>query len=124
MWVPLIENNEHESAGADYFVKEYVDALLQQSKDIDTVLLGCTHYPLLSKKIQAQLPADVQLLSQGKIVAESLADYLRRHPEMEMRLSKGAERNFFTTDSVADFDKHAGLFYGAEVRSAHVELLK
>jgi glutamate racemase len=124
MWVPLIENNEHESAGADYFVKEYVDALLQQSKEIDTVLLGCTHYPLLKKKIEEHMPATVQLLSQGKIVAESLADYLQRHPEMELRLSKGAERTFFTTDSVADFDKHAGLFYGAEVRSAHVELLK
>ena len=124
MWVPLIENNEHESAGADYFVKEYVDALLQQSKEIDTVLLGCTHYPLLKKKIEEHMPATVQLLSQGKIVAESLADYLQRHPEMELRLSKSAERTFFTTDSVADFDKHAGLFYGAEVRSAHVELLK
>lgn len=124
MWVPLIENNEHESSGADYFVKEYVDALMQQSTTIDTVLLGCTHYPLLKKKIQAQLPPNVHLLSQGKIVAESLADYLQRHPDMALRLSKGAERNFFTTDSVADFDKHAGLFYGAEVRSAHVELAK
>ncbi|RXK60421.1 glutamate racemase [Lacibacter luteus] len=124
MWVPLIENNEHENAGADYFVKEYVDALVQQSQGIDTVLLGCTHYPLLQQKIKAVLPDGVTLLSQGKIVAESLADYLQRHPEMEDRLSKDESRKFFTTDSVADFDRHAGLFYGVEVRSAHVELGK
>ena len=122
MWVPLIENNEHESEGADYFVKEYVNELMQQSASIDTVLLGCTHYPLLSKKIQQYLPAGVNLLSQGKIVATSLADYLQRHPEMEERLSKNAGKQFFTTDSAADFDKHARLFYGADVRSVHVEL--
>lgn len=122
MWVPLIENNEHTNAGADYFVKEYVDELMQQSADIDTVLLGCTHYPLLSEKIRQQLSENVQLLSQGKIVAESLADYLQRHPEMEERLTKGGTKQFFTTDSVADFDRHACLFYGEDVRSAHVEL--
>lgn len=122
MWVPLIENNEHESAGADYFVKEYVDALLNQSDKIDTALLGCTHYPLLSRKIQQHLPAGIQLLSQGKIVAESLADYLHRHPEMEERLTKSRSRQFFTTDSALDFNNHARLFYGEEVKAAHVEL--
>lgn len=122
MWVPLIENNEHESAGADYFVKEYVDALLNQSDQIDTALLGCTHYPLLSKKIQQYLPSGVQLLSQGKIVAESLADYLNRHPEMEDRLTKNRNRQFFTTDSAIDFNNHARLFYGEEVKAEHVEL--
>ncbi|MEQ1797543.1 MAG: glutamate racemase [Lacibacter sp.] len=122
MWVPLIENNEHESGGADYFVKEYVDALLRQSGKIDTALLGCTHYPLLSKKIQQYLPEGVQLLSQGKIVAESLADYLHRHPEMEERLTKIRSRQFFTTDSTLDFNNHARLFYGEEVNAEHVEL--
>lgn len=122
MWVPLIENNEHEKEGADYFVKEYVNGLLQQSADIDTVLLGCTHYPLLAAKIKQQLPANVQLLSQGKIVAESLADYLKRHPEMEQRLTKHGQKQFFTTDSTADFDRHGRLFYGADVQSVHVEL--
>ncbi|MBK8087507.1 MAG: glutamate racemase [Chitinophagaceae bacterium] len=122
MWVPLIENNEHESGGADYFVKEYVEALLNQSGKIDTALLGCTHYPLLSKKIQQYLPAGVQLLSQGKIVAESLADYLNRHPEMEEQLTKKRNRQFFTTDSALDFNNHARLFYGEEVKSEHVEL--
>lgn len=122
MWVPLIENNEHTNAGADYFVKEYVDELMQQSADIDTVLLGCTHYPLLSEKIKQQLPENVQLLSQGKIVAESLADYIQRRSVIEERLTKTGSKQFFTTDSVADFDRHARLFYGADVRSAHVEL--
>jgi glutamate racemase len=122
MWVPLIENNEHTSAGADYFVKEYVHDLMQQSPEIDTVLLGCTHYPLLSEKIKQQLPENVQLLSQGKIVAESLADYLLRHPEMEERLTRNGNKQFFTTDSVTDFDRHARLFYGQDVRSALVEL--
>lgn len=122
MWVPLIENNEHTNAGADYFVKEYVDELMQQSADIDTVLLGCTHYPLLSEKIKQQLPDTVQLLSQGKIVAESLADYLQRHSEIEERLTKNASKQFFTTDSVADFDRHARLFYGLDVEAKHAEL--
>lgn len=124
MWVPLIENNEHTSAGADYFVKEYVDELMKQSPDIDTVLLGCTHYPLLSEKISQHLPEKVKLLSQGKIVAESLADYLQRHPEIEERLIKGVVKQFYTTDSVVDFDRHARLFYGADVQAKHVELLK
>ncbi len=122
MWVPLIENNEHESAGADYFVKEYVDALLNQSGKIDTALLGCTHYPLLSKKIQQYLPDGIQLLSQGKIVAESLGDYLHRHPETEVRLIKNRSRQFFTTDSALDFNNHARLFYGEEVKAKHIEL--
>ncbi len=122
MWVPLIENNEHESAGADFFIKESVGALLNQSHKIDTILLGCTHYPLMSKKIQEHLPADVQLLSQGKIVAESLAGYLKRHPEMDARLTKAGSRKFFTTDSVADFNHHARLFYGEEVEAQYAEL--
>lgn len=122
MLVPLIENNEHESKGADYFVKEYADALIAQSNGIDTVLLGCTHYPLLHKKIQQFLPEGVQLLSQGKIVADSLADYMGRHPEMEKRLTKDSNRHFFTTDSALDFNNHARLFYGEEVKAEHVEL--
>ncbi|MFT3846374.1 MAG: glutamate racemase [Lacibacter sp.] len=124
MWVPLIENNEHESVGADYFVKEYVDALNNQSAEIDTVLLGCTHYPLLAGKVQQQLKEGVKLLSQGNIVADSLTDYLQRHPEMEERLTKQGEKQFFTTDSAEDFNRHARLFYGAEVQATHVELAR
>lgn len=122
MWVPLIENNEHEHEGADYFVKQCVDELKKQSNNIDTVLLGCTHYPLLSKKIKGHLPTGVQLLSQGTIVAESLADYLQRHTEMELRLTKNQTRHFCTTDSTADFNNHARLFYGEDIKAEHVEL--
>ncbi|XVJ67591.1 MAG: glutamate racemase [Lacibacter sp.] len=122
MFVPLIENNEHNAPGADYFVKEYTNALLQQSAEIDVVLLGCTHYPLLQEKIKQALPEHVQVLSQGAIVAASLKDYLFRHPQMEQRLSRGGGRLFYTTDSTEDFNTHARLFYGADVQSAHMEL--
>ncbi len=122
MWVPLIENNEHEREGADYFVKQYIDSLMQKESGIDAVLLGCTHYPLLEKKIRQFLPAKVKLLSQGKIVAESLVNYLQRHPEMEKRLLKQEERRFFTTDSAEDFNNHAHLFYGTNIEAVHVEL--
>jgi len=122
MWVPLIENNEHEKEGADYFVKDCIDALLQQSNSIDTVLLGCTHYPLLLPKIKNHLPSSVTVVSQGTIVAKSLQDYLNRHPEMESRLRKDSQRFFYTTDSTSDFNAHAALFYGDRVESKHVEL--
>lgn len=122
MWVPLIENNKHNTEGADYFVKESVDALMNQAPEIDTVLLGCTHYPLLEQKIKKYLPANVTVVSQGKIVADGLKDYLARHPEMESRLSKEKQRMFFTTDSADDFIAHAPLFYGEEVNAKHIEL--
>ena len=122
LWVPLIENNEHDKPGADYFVKGYIHQLLAQSGEIDTVVLGCTHYPLLKEKIAAALPAGSTLISQGEIVAESLADYLQRHPEMERRLSKGRQVRFYTTDSTEDFDNHASIFYGQQLRSNHVIL--
>lgn len=122
LWVPLIENNEHDKPGADYFVKTYVDQLMGRCAEIDTVVLACTHYPLLKDKIGAALPAGSTLISQGEIVAESLADYLQRHPEMESRLSKSANVRFFTTDSTEDFDSHASIFYGQNLRSDHVQL--
>jgi glutamate racemase len=122
MWVPLIENNEHTSPGADYFVKEYTEALMQQSSNIDTVLLGCTHYPLLEQKIKSYLPPSVTVLSQGSIVAASLKDYLIRHQQLESRINRGGERLFYTTDSVEDFNAHARLFYGADVAAIHLEL--
>jgi glutamate racemase len=123
LWVPLIENNEHDKPGADYFVKTYADQLMTQSPQIDTVLLACTHYPLLKEKIAAFLPPGSQLISQGEIVADSLADYLQRHPEMEERISRsGADPRFYTTDSTEDFDNHAGIFYGKLLRSTHILL--
>jgi glutamate racemase len=123
MWVPLVENNEYESPGADYFVKQHLNRLLVQSPDIDTILLACTHYPLLVNKIRAFTPPAITLLSQGEIVANSLADYLQRHPEMEHRCSKMGTRRFYTTDSVEDFDNHATVFFGQPLRSKHLDLL-
>lgn len=123
LWVPLIENNEHLSPGADYFVKKYVSELLVQSPEIDTILLGCTHYPLLSAKIQQAAGDRSRIVSQGEIVAGGLVDYLDRHPEIDIRLSRNAERSFYTTDSTEDFDRHALAFYGSVVNSRHQEIM-
>lgn len=122
MWVPLIENNEYEKPGADYFVQQCVEQLLQQSISIDVVVLACTHYPLLSNKIQQYLPTGTTLLSQGEIVAKSLEDYLLRHPEMEEQCSKNGQRIFCTTDSAVDFDKQATAFFGKAIHSKHVSI--
>lgn len=125
MWVPLVENREYDQEGADYFVKKCLDELLDQSPGIDTILLACTHYPLLINKIGQFLPAGMRVLAQGDIVARSLADYLQRHPEMESRISRGRSEGksaFFTTDSTEDFDNHASIFFGKELRSAHINL--
>lgn len=122
MWVPLVENNEHESHGADYFVKKDIRELLRQSPAIDTILLACTHYPLLVNKIREYSPADMTILSQGQIVANSLEDYLARHPEIAANCSQGSEKEFYTTDSTTDFDAHASIFFGKPVVSKHVSL--
>ena len=122
MWVPLVESGEHEGAGADYFVRKHVSALMQKEAGIDTVLLGCTHYPLLEKKIAQYLPDGVQLLSQGDIVSASLEDYLARHQEIESRISGGGTQRFYTTDDAADFDAKAGVFFGGEVQSSQILL--
>jgi glutamate racemase len=122
MWVPLIESNEHNSHGADFFVKKNLHNLFEKGENIDVVLLGCTHYPLLREKIEEYLPVGVKLISQGEIVAESLADYLKRHPELENQCSKNGQRDFYTTDSTEDFDSHASIFYNEPVSSRHVDL--
>jgi len=123
MWVPLIENNEHLSAGADYFINKCVNQLLEQSPSIDTILLGCTHYPLITEKIRQAAGEKIRIVSQGEIVAASLADYLERHPEIETKLSKNGQRKFYTTDSTEDFDRHAEAFYGAKVESEEASLM-
>lgn len=117
MWVPLIENNEHLSPGADYFVQKYLDELLSQNANIDTVILGCTHYPLLLDKIHQFLPSTIQVISQGAIVADSLKDYLLRHPEIEERCSKSSAFRFLTTDLADTFNSNASIFFGKEVTS-------
>lgn len=120
MWVPLVENREHLGPGSDYFVEDCLRSLLRQSPDIDTILLACTHFPLLMEKIVAFLPAGVRVVSQGGIVAKSLSDYLSRHPEMEARIRRGVPtgaRSFHTTDDTGIFDAQAGMFYGTPVAS-------
>jgi len=122
MWVPLVENNEYDSEGADFFIKKDIDKLLTQAPETDTILLACTHYPLLINKIKKHLPGNIRLISQGNIIAGSLADYLQRHPEIESKCSKNGSLELFTTDSTSDFDKHSEIFFGEKVNSIHVDL--
>ncbi len=122
MWVPLIENGEHEGAGADYFVKDSLDQLMSQSPAIDTILLACTHYPLLIPKIEAHIPQHIQVVSQGEIVAKSLANYLERHPAMADSCSKNGQIRFCTTDSTVDFDEKGAIFFGKSLKSEHILL--
>ncbi|MDR1937813.1 MAG: glutamate racemase [Tannerellaceae bacterium] len=110
MWVPLVENNEFASPGADYFVRKHLEHILSLDPAIDTLVLGCTHYPLLLDKIKAFIPPGITLFSQGERVAESLADYLARHPEMDERLGKEGARRFLTTESADKFAETASLF--------------
>jgi glutamate racemase len=122
MWVPLVENNEHQSKGADYFIEKHINNILSRNKDIDILLLACTHYPLLKEKIEKHLPKNVKLISQGEIVAESLKDYLHRHPEIEAKISKEGRRSFYTTDSTEDFDNKATIFFGERIEARHLDL--
>lgn len=122
MWVPLVENDEFDKPGADYFVQQHIDRLLAQSPNIDTLLLACTHYPLLLPKIRQYTPDHVTILSQGEIVARSLADYLNRHPDLAARCSQSGERTFLTTDSAADFSRQATIFWGDTVTARQVVL--
>ena len=122
MWVPLIENNELDGEGAEYFVKKHIHNLFSQSPNIDTVILGCTHYPLLKPLIEKHLPKHVSILTQGPIITNGLENYLLRHPEMETLISKNNTIQFLTTDSAELFDKQASLFFGKEVTSKHLSL--
>lgn len=123
LWVPLIENGEYNKPGSDYFVQLYLDQMMAQSPNIDTLLLACTHYPLLQGRIKAYLPEGINVVGQGEIVADSLADYLTRHTEIESILTKTGTREFFTTtDDTREFDKHAAIFFPDDVRSRFVEM--
>jgi len=122
MWVPLIENGEHLNEGADFFIKKDLNALLHQSAEIDTILLACTHYPLLADRIKMFLPPQVQLITQGSIVADRLKDYLSRHPEMEQRLEKNGDRMFFTSDEPLEFNRQASRFFKQPVESEQITL--
>ncbi|NOU61445.1 glutamate racemase [Marinifilum caeruleilacunae] len=120
MWVPLVENNEFASQGGQYFIKKNIENLLQKDPKIDTIILGCTHYPLLKEEIRKYLPSGVNLISQGEIVAKSLKDYLRRHPEMDVRCSKNSEREFYTTEFVDSFEEKASRFLNTSLKAEHI----
>lgn len=119
MWVPLVENNEFDSKGADYFVQKHINQLLEKDPDIDTLILGCTHYPLLIKKIRELTPSHIQIVPQGEYVANSLQDYFMRHPEMDERCTKNGTCRFLTTESTAKFEESASIFLQQE--EMHVE---
>jgi glutamate racemase len=119
MWVPLIENNDFDNEGGEYFIRRHVQGLLKQDSAIDAIILACTHYPLILQQIRKFVPENVRLLSQGPIVAAGVADYLQRHPEMERRCNKNGKITFYTTDQPSAFDAAASLFYGSKVSSIH-----
>ncbi|MDE6126075.1 MAG: glutamate racemase [Muribaculaceae bacterium] len=122
MWVHLVENDEADKPGADYFVRQEINALLRQDPEIDSLILGCTHYPLLIKKIRQYLPPSVALIKQGEIVAESLADYLTRHPEMEQRITRGGATTYLTTEDPAKFAPMASMFLAHTIEASQVLL--
>ena len=124
VWVPLIENREYDNEGADYFIHKDLQRLFGQNAEIDTILLACTHYPLLESKIRELVSDNISIVSQGEIVAKALQDYLHRHPEMESKCSQNSKVYFYTTDSTEDFDTQGTLFYGEKIRSEHVDLSK
>ena len=115
MWVPLVENKEYDSPGADYFVKKHIDNLIKKDSEIDTIILGCTHYPLLLTKINQFLPKGITVVSQGEYVAESLKSYLRRHPEMDSLCTKNGRCKFMTTESETKFSESASAFLNQKI---------
>ncbi|SHF60749.1 glutamate racemase [Bacteroides luti] len=115
MWVPLVENKEYDSPGADYFVKKHIENLIKKDTEIDTIILGCTHYPLLLTKINQFLPKGITVVSQGEYVAESLKSYLRRHPEMDTLCTKNGKCKFITTESETKFSESASAFLNEEI---------
>ena len=121
LFVPLIENNEHAGDGANYFVKKYIDQLLEIAPETDTLLLACTHYPIIKEKIRSFLPNNIQIIEQGPIVAESLKEYLSRHRWMHERISQNGELQIFTTDDPNDFDEKAKLFIETNIKSQHLD---
>ena len=121
-WVPLVEYNEANSPGADYFVKKYIDQAITQDPLIDTLILGCTHYPLLLPKILKHLPSGVRVVPQGEYVAQSLKSYLQRHPQMEQRCSKGGTAHYLTTENPEKFKDQALIFLNEPVEVEKITL--
>ncbi len=127
MWVPLVENNEHNTEGADYFVDKYIREIFMKDPQIDTLLLGCTHYPLLQRKIEEAVRRyashPVRVVPQGSIIAGSLADYLRRHADLEQLCSRGGSLRYLTTESAERFSRHATIFLGTPIDAEHINSL-
>jgi glutamate racemase len=122
LWVPMIESGDYEKPEADAIINLYLYELMKQSVNIDTILLACTHYPLIQDKIKALLSPNINVIAQGDIVAQSLVDYLHRHPEIEQQLSKTGSKRFYTTDDSTEFDNHASRFFSAPVTSSFVSV--
>lgn len=122
LWAAIVEAKEAEGNGADWFVKHDLDALMAKDPEIDTLILGCTHYPLLEKKIRKYLPESVSILKQGEVVAASLVDYLRRHPEMDAKITLGAHTRYLTTEEASSFSELATMFMGHPVEAEKIEL--
>lgn len=122
MWVPLVENNEAESEGADYFIRKYIDSLLRKDRLIDTIILGCTHYPLLLPKIKQVVPENIRMVAQGEYVGESLKDYLQRHPEMDEKCTKGGNCSFCTTEAEDKFIESASTFLNQDITVQRISL--
>lgn len=120
MWVPIVENNEIGTEGAEYFIRRHILNIIAKDKDLDTLILGCTHYPLLLETIQKYVPRNIKILDQGKIIAEKLQEYLVRHPEIDNRLTKGGSLTFQTTESAENFEGKAALFMEQKVKAEHV----
>jgi glutamate racemase len=124
MWVPLVENNEIGTPGANYFIQKHVEALVAKDPEIDTVILGCTHYPLLRADIERYMPSHVRLVDQGPLVAQKLEDYLARHPEMAEICSTNGSVSYFTTENAETFQEKASLFLGENVVAQSIALLE
>jgi glutamate racemase len=122
MWVPLIENHEHETHAGREFIRKDIEEILQKDDQIDTIVLGCTHYPVLKTFIESIVPSHVKVIAQGKIVAESLADYLHRHPEIETKCTKNGKVDYLTSENTEEFDRNASVFVNDVVKSSHVSL--
>ena len=122
MWVPLIESGNFESEAGQMFIKEDVEKLLLNDPKIDVIILGCTHYPILKSFIESIVPPYIKVIAQGPIIAEKLADYLHRHPEIESVCSKNSSTDFLTTENSDDFNAKASVFFGKEIKSEHIKL--
>lgn len=121
LWVPLIENNEADKPGADYFVKQEINNLFQKQPLIDSVILGCTHYPILYPKIKQYISPDVTIISQGEIVANSLQDYLLRHPEIETKCTRNGHCQYLTTENATKFTEMASIFLEHPIEVKHID---